>query len=235
MGQIVASYDYDTWGNVIKSDAQGLANDNPFGYAGYMYDKETKLYYLIARYYQPETGVFLSLDPEPGDQDDALTQNGYTYANNNPVMFYDYGGNSAQYDGYISQGGAGVRGGSEESFGGTGKSGKGSGKGSSKGNGNAKSTHEGTSTKIKTGDKTPDGHSFSEHGAERANERGFSKKACDDIIRNNRKTRKSKIDGKGQKTWEYTDSRGNKVVTNERGGIVSVHSKLKGGHYIPKK
>jgi hypothetical protein len=28
--------------------------------------------------------VFLSLDPDPGDADDILTQNGYTYANKQP-------------------------------------------------------------------------------------------------------------------------------------------------------
>lgn len=66
-----------------------MAEENPYRYAGYQYDKETGLYYLIARYYRPEQGVFLSLDPDPGDADDILTQNGYTYANNNPVMLVD--------------------------------------------------------------------------------------------------------------------------------------------------
>ncbi|WP_304362597.1 RHS repeat-associated core domain-containing protein, partial [Listeria monocytogenes] len=58
---------------------------------------------------------------------------------------------------------------------------------------------------IKTGEKTPKGRSFSEHGAERANERGFSKETIDSIIDNNLKTRKSKVDEMGRKTWEYTD------------------------------
>ncbi|TQR45003.1 hypothetical protein C7Y44_11885 [Paenibacillus popilliae] len=81
---------------------------------------------------------------------------------------------------------------------------------------------------IKTGDKTPGGHSFSEHGAQRANERGFTPQAIDNIINNNKKNRKSRIDEKGRKTWE--DSRGNKIVTtNESGGIVSVHSPAEGG------
>ena len=66
-----------------------LLGENPYRYAGYQYDNETGLYYLIARYYHPEHGVLLSLDPDPGDADDILTQNGYTYANNNPVMLVD--------------------------------------------------------------------------------------------------------------------------------------------------
>lgn len=66
------------------------------------------------------------------------------------------------------------------------------------------------------------------------NERGFTPEIIDAIIDNNTKTRKSKIDELGRKTWEYIDSRGNKVVTNDRGGIVSVHSSAPKGKYIPK-
>lgn len=93
--EVVATYEYDSWGNVLKSDAKGIAAENPFGYAGYMYDKEISMYYLIARYYNPEHGVFLSVDPDPGDSDDPVTQNGYTYADNNPVMNVDPDGHKA--------------------------------------------------------------------------------------------------------------------------------------------
>ncbi len=93
--EVVATYEYDAWGNVLKSDAKGIAADNPFGYAGYMYDKEIGMYYLIARYYNPDHGVFLSVDPDPGDEDDPITMNGYTYADNNPVMMTDPDGHVA--------------------------------------------------------------------------------------------------------------------------------------------
>ena len=108
-GKVVARYEYDAWGNPIKTEEDSVVADNPFRYAGYQYDKETGMYYLIARYYHPEQGVFLSLDPDPGDDDDILTQNGYTYANNNPVMLVDPDGHwvwavvnagFAIYDGY---------------------------------------------------------------------------------------------------------------------------------------
>ncbi|MDP7978540.1 RHS repeat-associated core domain-containing protein [Bacillus sp. WLY-B-L8] len=92
-GQVVANYEYDAWGNVLKSHAKGIAAENPFGYAGYMYDKDIGMYYLIARYYNPTHGVFLSVNPDPGDEDDPLTQNGYTYVDNNPVMLIDPDGN----------------------------------------------------------------------------------------------------------------------------------------------
>ncbi|WP_078179695.1 RHS repeat-associated core domain-containing protein [Bacillus cereus] len=93
-GEVVATYEYDSWGNVLKSDRKGIAADNPFGYAGYMYDKEIGMYYLVARYYNPNHGVFLSVDPDPGDEDDPVTQNGYTYGDNNPVMLTDPDGHA---------------------------------------------------------------------------------------------------------------------------------------------
>lgn len=95
---IIAScyYDYFAWDNVLKSNIiNQKVESNLFGYAGYMYDKESEMYYLIARYYDPEHGVFLSVDPDPGDEDDPVTQNGYTYANNNPVNMVDPDGHKA--------------------------------------------------------------------------------------------------------------------------------------------
>ncbi len=64
-----------------------------------MYDKEIGMYYLIARYYNPDHGVFLSVDPDPGDEDDPVTMNGYTYGDNNPVMNVDPDGHWAMATG----------------------------------------------------------------------------------------------------------------------------------------
>lgn len=49
----------------------------------------------MARYYEPAQGVFTAIDPDPGDDDDPQTMNGYNYANNNPVMFVDPDGEYA--------------------------------------------------------------------------------------------------------------------------------------------
>ena len=95
-GKQVATYSYDAWGNVLKSEAiTTIAKSNPYGYAGYAYDAEIQQYYLMARYYHPEHGVFTSIDPDPGDEDDPLTMNGYAYADNNPVMKIDPDGHFA--------------------------------------------------------------------------------------------------------------------------------------------
>ncbi|MEC1372909.1 RHS repeat-associated core domain-containing protein [Heyndrickxia oleronia] len=74
-----------------------LASENPYRYAGYRYDENTSLYYLMARYYSAETCVFLSQDPILGDLNNPITLNGYSYSNNNPVMLIDPNGTNAQF------------------------------------------------------------------------------------------------------------------------------------------
>ncbi|MEK5520917.1 DNRLRE domain-containing protein [Heyndrickxia sp. FSL W8-0423] len=87
-GTVVASFEYDSWGNTVKESGT-FASSVPFRYAGYRYDPETKLYYLQQRYYNPEIGRFLTLDPVLGDKENPITQNGYAYADNNPIMLVD--------------------------------------------------------------------------------------------------------------------------------------------------
>ncbi len=92
--------------------------------------------------------------------------------------------------------------------------------------------------KIKTGDKTAKGRTFSDHGADSANDRDFSSKNVDDIIDNNKKTRDKEITDKGEVRWRYQDKRGNTVITNESSDrIITVYShprSVNGGKYIPK-
>ncbi|WP_332651678.1 RHS repeat-associated core domain-containing protein [Lysinibacillus sp. 54212] len=87
-GAVVAEYTYDSWGNIL-SQSGTMASINPYRYAGYRYDEDTKLYYVMARYYNPDTGGFLSLYPVRGDTKNPITMNGYNYANNNPVINVD--------------------------------------------------------------------------------------------------------------------------------------------------
>jgi RHS repeat-associated protein len=85
-GEIVATYYYDAFGNILEQT--GNAN-NPIRYAGYHYDEETGLYYLKARMYDPITARFLQEDTYRGDMYDPLSLNLYTYVHNNPLMYYD--------------------------------------------------------------------------------------------------------------------------------------------------
>jgi RHS repeat-associated protein len=104
-GATAASFEYDAWGNIL-TETGTFASQVPYRYAGYRYDAETKLYYLQQRYYNPDIGRFLTLDPVLGDKENPITQNGYAYADNNPVNLVDPDGNwawavaFAAYDGY---------------------------------------------------------------------------------------------------------------------------------------
>jgi RHS repeat-associated protein len=89
-GTPVASYSYDPWGKPLSPEpTDARIAGQPIRYAGYVYDAETQLYYLQARYYDPETARFLSRDPVIGTEDLLLTQNPYIYAVDNPVMMID--------------------------------------------------------------------------------------------------------------------------------------------------
>ena len=64
-GAVQARYQYDAWG--IKRNQVGESY-NRFAFTGYEEDKETGLLYAKARFYDPDTGKFLSEDAWEGDQ-----------------------------------------------------------------------------------------------------------------------------------------------------------------------
>ena len=84
------TYEYDAWGNIIWQGGSELLTINPFRYRGYYYDTETGLYYLNSRYYDPETGRFIS--PDRIRYLNPLANDGlnlYIYCGNNPSnIFY---------------------------------------------------------------------------------------------------------------------------------------------------
>lgn len=94
-GNTVAQYQYDAWGNII-SQSGTMASANPYRYAGYRYDEGTGLYYLMARYYDSNTGRFTTRDTFHGFEATPLGQNLYAYTKNNPVMYIDPDGHYAQ-------------------------------------------------------------------------------------------------------------------------------------------
>jgi RHS repeat-associated protein len=79
-------YQYDAWGNLERSFGD---IPNRFLFTSEEQDSETGLYYLRARWYDPETGVFLSRDPLPGVDASPRTLHPYMYAFNNPTTFRD--------------------------------------------------------------------------------------------------------------------------------------------------
>ncbi len=87
----VAHYAYDAYGNVKElQENSAISQLNPFRYRGYYYDTETGLCYLISRYYDPETGRFISADSiEYLDPETLGGLNLYSYCLNNPIMNTD--------------------------------------------------------------------------------------------------------------------------------------------------
>ena len=88
-GNIVNNYTYDEWGNITTSNE---TISNPFKYAGEVYDSETGLYYLRARYYDPTVGRFINEDTIEGQVTNPLSLNVYTYCGNSPVGYVDPSG-----------------------------------------------------------------------------------------------------------------------------------------------
>jgi len=121
-GDVLAIYDekkrmqckyvYDAWGGHICTLLDGtqiynsktgitpgyeahIGNFNAIRYRGYFYDTETKMYYLKARYYDPQVGRFISLDCIDVLSDTMHQMNGlnlYMYCGGNPIMNVDYDG-----------------------------------------------------------------------------------------------------------------------------------------------
>ena len=89
----VAEYAYDAWGNcTIVSDTDYIGRDNPFRYRSYYWDEDLDLYYLMSRYYDPQTGRFINADKwiylfwcrlRPS------STNLFVYCLNNPIIYID--------------------------------------------------------------------------------------------------------------------------------------------------
>ena len=82
-GQVAQEMDYDEYGNVVRDTAPGF---QPFGFAGGLYDRDTKLVRFGARDYDPEVGRWTAKDPilfAGGDP------NLYAYVFSDPVNRFD--------------------------------------------------------------------------------------------------------------------------------------------------
>ena len=98
-GDTVVNYTYDSWGKVLNitgSRKDTIGQLNPFRYRGYYYDKETGMYYLKNRYYDPELRRFISSDAVTtlaASTETLHNRNLYTYCNQNPITRSDSNGN----------------------------------------------------------------------------------------------------------------------------------------------
>lgn len=101
LGNVAAKYTYDTWGKPLTSNiTDSKLTGQPIRYASYYYDEDLALYYLMARYYNSEQAVFLSIDPLLDSNESIEMANGYSYVMNNPLTRIDPDGLMWRPDGY---------------------------------------------------------------------------------------------------------------------------------------
>jgi RHS repeat-associated protein len=88
-GAITDRYDYDAFGNIIS---QTGSTPNVYLYSGEQSDPNLGFYYLRARYLNPDSGRFLSLDPLNGMLFDPRSLHKYAYGSDDPVSRIDPSG-----------------------------------------------------------------------------------------------------------------------------------------------
>ncbi len=85
-GTIAQQIEYDVWGSIIYDSNPGF---QPFGFAGGIYDQQTKLTRFGARDYDAQIGRWTSKDPIRFNGEDS---NIYAYVFNDPVNYIDPNG-----------------------------------------------------------------------------------------------------------------------------------------------
>ena len=87
-GAVTDTLIFDAFGNETKRTG---TTENPYGFQGEEQDA-TGFYYLRARYMDPSTGTFTSMDTYSGSLSDPMSLHKYMFANANPVMNCDPSG-----------------------------------------------------------------------------------------------------------------------------------------------
>jgi RHS repeat-associated protein len=88
-GVIADRYTYDAFCVLLAH--QGTS-DNAYLYRGERYDSDLGLYYLRARFMNPDRGRFWNADTYEGSNSDPASLHKYNYGSANPVMFIDPSG-----------------------------------------------------------------------------------------------------------------------------------------------
>ena len=85
-GNVTDTYIYDAFGNILNRTG---TTQNSYMFAGEQYDANSGFYYLRARYMNPATGNFITMDPYSGSLYDPTSLHKYLYANASLVNFID--------------------------------------------------------------------------------------------------------------------------------------------------
>lgn len=103
-GKCVEWYEYSDFGETTIHEEQA-GFENVLCYTGGVYDESSGLYYLNARYYNPEMGRFISRDTYEGKNEEPSSLHLYLYCANDPVNYVDPSGHERKiaviyYTGY---------------------------------------------------------------------------------------------------------------------------------------
>lgn len=90
-GNILSRIIYDGFGNIESGD-DGSTEGGDFRFQGQWLESESGLYYMRARNYDAETGLFLSRDPVDMQEQGVEAFNPYQFAFNNPLIYSDPSG-----------------------------------------------------------------------------------------------------------------------------------------------
>jgi RHS repeat-associated protein len=88
-GTVSDTFTYDAFGTLIASTG---TNANNYLYSGEQWDWDIGLYFLRARYMNPNTGRFWTMDTFEGNNEDPLSLHKYLYCQGNSVNGIDPGG-----------------------------------------------------------------------------------------------------------------------------------------------
>jgi RHS repeat-associated protein len=89
VGALTDTYTYDAFGNLIASTSSSTPTSNAYLYRGEQWDQDLGLYYNRARFLNPDSGRFWSMDSYEGSNQDPTSLHKYAYGNMNPVMYED--------------------------------------------------------------------------------------------------------------------------------------------------
>jgi RHS repeat-associated protein len=93
LGNVTNTFNYDAYGSVSFTNS-----DNAYLYREESFDRQTQLQYLRARYYDPNSGRFLGVDPIEGNLQSPTSRHRYLYGNANPIMYSDPSGKVSIFD-----------------------------------------------------------------------------------------------------------------------------------------
>lgn len=93
-GNLTDTYDYDAFGLLLPGGT--TSTPNLHGYCGERWDSDLGMYYLRARYMNPGTGRFWTMDSFEGRSEDPLSLHKYLYCRGNPVIFVDPTGHEGE-------------------------------------------------------------------------------------------------------------------------------------------